>query len=432
MNGSETRAISGSVNLQGGSIVTTDGRVVTIGQVPVIVGRHPDCGLCVDSATVSNVHCELVATPDGVRVRDLGSRNGTFVAAVRVEVGLLTRSTTLHVAHERLEFRASAPESVSTEGPEAFGPLVGGSSSMKTLYRVLADVAPTELSVLITGETGTGKELAAEAIHRASRRSSGPFVVVDCTAIPSALAESLLFGHERGAYTGATERRRGAFQEASGGTLFLDELGELPLEVQPKFLRALAERKVKPVGSNNYESADVRIVAATRRDLGRQLNGGTFRSDLFFRIAQLRIELPTLRDRRDDVPAIARSVCARLGRQDRVADVLTLLESRLAGYDWPGNVRELVNVVSVVASLPAGAETVGLAIPLERGQDACPVLSAYADAKRAALEAFERSYFTTLLESTAGNISEASRRSGLSRHYVRGYLQKHGLSGGQD
>ena len=289
-------------------------------------------------------------------------------------------------------------------------------------------MAPTDLSILVTGETGTGKELVAQAVHEHSSRSTGPFVVLDCASIPGPLAESLLFGHERGAFTGATERRSGAFQDAHRGTIFLDELGELPPELQPKLLRVLAERKVKRVGSSAYEPVDVRVVAATRRELGRSMNTGAFRSDLFFRIAQMRIELPPLRDRREDIPPLVQRVCERIGRPERTPDVVDLITSTLAQHDFPGNVRELVNVASVAASLPRGAEAVASVLPLEGGGEVAPALSAFSEAKRVAVGAFEQRYFSDLVRATDGNVSEMARRAGMERHHVRAFLKKYGLS----
>jgi DNA-binding NtrC family response regulator len=253
-------------------------------------------------------------------------------------------------------------------------------------------------------------------------------VVVDCASIPGPLAESLLFGHEKGAFTGAVERRAGAFHDAHKGTIFLDELGELPVEIQPKLLRALSEKKVKRVGANTYDTLDVRVIAATRRDLGRSMNAGRFRSDLFFRIAQMRIELPALRDRREDIPLLAMHVCQRIGKGERSPDVLELLTKTLSNHDWPGNVRELVNVASVAASLPPGAESVASLLPLEGGGDVVAAASPFGEAKREAVSSFEQRYFAELVRATNGNVSEMARRSGMERHHVRSFLKKYGLS----
>jgi DNA-binding NtrC family response regulator len=292
-------------------------------------------------------------------------------------------------------------------------------------------VAPTPLSVLVVGETGTGKELAAKAIHDAGHAGDAPrpFVVVDCGSIPPTLAESILFGHEKGAFTGASERRKGALAEADGGTLFLDELGELPLELQPKLLRALSEKQVRRVGGSVFEPIDVRVLAATRRDLGVEMNAGRFRSDLFFRIAQIRVELPPLRERLSDIPAIVDDVCRRAGRAEHTQAVLAWIEQRMASHDWPGNVRELVNVVSVAATLADEPSAIDDVLTLARDGEGLggsrAATTAFGESKRAAVSAFERDYFSNLARRCKGNVSEMARQSGMERHHVRAYLRKH-------
>jgi DNA-binding NtrC family response regulator len=259
-------------------------------------------------------------------------------------------------------------------------------------------------------------------------------VVVDCGSIPPTLAESILFGHEKGAFTGATERRKGALAEADGGTLFLDELGELPVELQPKLLRALSEKQVKRVGGNAFEPIDVRVLAATRRDLGAEMNAGRFRSDLFFRIAQVRIELPALRERLSDLPLLVEDVCQRVGKPQHVQTVLAWIEQRMAPHDWPGNVRELVNVASVAATLADEPGAIDDVLTLARDEvvDAPRTHGAegdsgFSEAKRAAISAFEREYFTSLAKRSKGNVSEMARQSGMERHHVRAYLRKYGI-----
>lgn len=415
--------------LTGGTLRHPDGRSVVIGAQPVTVGRAPSADLLIDDPAVSALHCELRGTAKGVVLRDLDSTNGTMVGDVAVGEALLTGRCAIRVGATELELQPADGPARMEDAPLApsFGPLIGGSALMRQLYQTLASVAPTELSVLITGETGTGKELVAQAIHQASRRSAGPFVVVDAGALPSGLAESLLFGHEKGAFTGAAARSAGAFLQANGGTLFIDELGELPEVTQPKLLRAIAERAVKRVGGSKYEPLDVRVVAATRRDLRRAINGGSFRDDLYFRVAQVRIELPPLRDRVDDIAPLVADVCRRLGRPDAAAQVTAYVQQRFKRYDWPGNVRELVSVASALAALmDSGVEGIDEMLPVEhsrlRAEEAAPT-SHFAQAKRE----FEAGYFGRLFAEAAGNISEIARRSGLARHQVRAYLKKHGL-----
>jgi DNA-binding NtrC family response regulator len=301
---------------------------------------------------------------------------------------------------------------------------------MRRVFSVLEKVAPTPLGILVLGETGTGKELVAKAIHEGSAVASGPFVVVDCASIPASLAESLLFGHEKGAFTGAVERRKGALAEANGGTLFLDELGELPVELQPKLLRALSEKQVKRIGGTAFEPIDARVIAATRRDLGAEMNEGRFRSDLFFRIAQVRVELPPLRERLADLPCLVEEICRRVGRPQQADAVVAWIEQRMGSHDWPGNVRELVNVASVVATLAGEPEAIDdvLMLAREPALGEAPARgsgTAFAEAKRAAVAAFERDYFVDLARKAGGNVAEMARRSGMERHHVRAFLRKH-------
>lgn len=414
-------------------MLTVDGRAeVRVTVDPILIGRDPSCQLVVDDPEVSSIHAEVRADGQGVLVKDLGSRNGTFVGAIRVREVLLTQECTLQVGATRVTFRpGDKKERVDVGFEDRFGPLVGSSPRMRHLFRLLGEIAPTELSLLVTGETGCGKELVAHAVHAASGRAKAPFIVVDCGSIPGPLAESLLFGHEKGAFTGASDRRAGAFHEANKGTIFLDELGELPIELQPKLLRVLSEKQVKRVGSQHYEPVDVRVVAATRRDLGQAMNAGRFRSDLFFRIAQVRVEMPPLRDRREDIEPLVRSVCTRIGRPERASDVSDIIATSLSQHDWPGNVRELVNVTSVAASLPAGAASLAELLPLERGDPSgMPVdfSTPYGEAKRSAISAFESKYFSDLFRATSGNVSEMARRSGMERHHIRPFLRKLGLA----
>ena len=428
-----TRASTLQWFVRGGTLTPSGGAPVRISVEPILIGRDTSCHITVDDPEVSNIHCEVRAEGQGVVVKDLGSRNGTFVNSVRIREGVLTTACALQVGAMRIAFEpVDKKERVDVGFEDKFGPLVGSAPRMRHLFRLLGEVAPTDLSMLINGETGCGKELVAHALHERSSRSKGTFVTVDCGSIPGPLAESLLFGHEKGAFTGANERRPGAFHEAHKGTIFLDELGELPLDLQPKLLRALSEKQIKRVGAQHYEPVDVRVIAATRRDLGQAMNAGRFRSDLFFRIAQVRIELPPLRDRREDIATLVAATCEKIGKADRAADVIDLVQSTLAQHDWPGNVRELVTVTSVAASLPRAAETLIELLPLERGSpmgaETVDFSTNYGEAKRAAIAQFENKYFGDLFRSTNGNVSEMARRSGMERHHIRPFIRKLGLS----
>jgi DNA-binding NtrC family response regulator len=401
---------------------------------PVVIGRDTNTQLVLADQEVSSIHCELRATNEGILVKDLGSTNGTFIGAVRVREVVVTTTCELTVGSSAVLIEPTAKHRVDVGFSERFGNLVGNAPKMRRVFGVLEKVSPTPLSVLILGETGTGKEVVAKAIHDSSPRKEGPFVVVDCGSIPPTLAESLLFGHEKGSFTGATERRKGALAEAHTGTLFLDELGELPLELQPKLLRALAERQVKRVGGNAFEPIDVRVLAATRRDLGAEMNAGRFRSDLFFRIAQVRVELPPLRERASDLPLLIEDICARVGRPQHATVVEQWISQRMGSYDWPGNVRELVNVASVAATLADTPNAIDDVLTIARetpGEASKLAATAFSEAKRTAIASFERDYFTSLARGAKGNVSEMARQSGMERHHVRAYLRKYGIEKGE-
>jgi DNA-binding NtrC family response regulator len=440
------------VEVRGGRIKPAKAQAaawVEIGTEPVIVGRNAACKLVLEDGKVSAVHAELVATEQGVRVRDLGSRNGTFVGGVRVGEIYLLAGTKLRIGETELVFEPARPERITVSAIPSFGPLVAEGPQMRAIFERLSKVAATDLTVLITGETGTGKELVAQAIHRASPREKKPFVVVDCGSIPTSLAEATLFGHERGAFTGAIDRRLSPFQEADGGTIFLDELGELPIDVQPKLLRALAERRIKSVGGSTYREVDVRVLAATRRDLVRAVNSGGFRSDLYFRVAQVKIELPALRQRIEDIPVLVRRMLKDLGEDGADERVSNTTIERLMRHDWPGNVRELRNAVAVAHALAVEGEEIDISAhlgalteaPIEGrlsssslasggGSAALSALKGrqFQEAKREVLTRFERDYFAALNEEAKGNVSEMARRAGMERAHVRAYLRRHGIS----
>jgi len=429
-----TVVAKGRFEVRGGKLTVQRGNAnkseLEIGPETQVVGRNEACDLVLDDKKVSAVHMELVATERGVRVRDLGSRNGTFVGDTRIGEVYLSKNSSITCGETVLSFGPNAPEQVSVPEMAEFGPLVGSSAGMRAVFEKLRKAAPTELTVLVTGETGTGKELVAQAIHQASNRSNKPFVVVDCGSIPASLAESALFGHERGSFTGAIDKRISPFIEADGGTVFLDELGELPIDVQPKLLRALAEQRIKAVGSNTYRPVNVRVIAATRRDLTREVNAGTFRSDLYFRVAQLKIELPALRQRLEDVPALIRRMLKDLGDDSSYDRIPHESLERLMRHDWPGNVRELRNVVAVALAFTKDGplDVAAHLAPLTSTAESTPTRGrTFQDAKREVLARFEREYFTALWAECTGNVSEIGRRAAMERAHVRGYLRRHGI-----
>jgi DNA-binding NtrC family response regulator len=433
-----TVATTKLIELRGGTlrVVADPEKRATIGADPITIGRDESCTIVLDDKRVSSLHGELVATPLGVRIRDLGSKNGIWAGDVRVHEGYLAEATTLQFGPIELAFEPVRPEKLRLPQREQIGNLYGRTSAMREVFARIERSAQADLTVLVEGETGTGKELVAQAIHEMSPRANKPFVVVDCGSIPHGLAESTLFGHVRGSFTGATDNRTSPFILAEGGTVFLDELGELPMDTQPKLLRALAERRIQSVGASNYVPFDARIVAATRRDLQRAVNEDAFRSDLYFRIAQVRIAMPSLRDRVEDIPGLVQFILDREGHKGAFKRIPRDSMAQLLRHDWPGNVRELANVVQVAVALADEGAPIDLAAHLNAGgvQGGMRALAGeatidlgYHEAKRAALDHFEKAYFSVLAEKTGGNIAEMSRRAKLQRTHVRRYLVSHGI-----
>ncbi|MBL8938913.1 MAG: sigma-54-dependent Fis family transcriptional regulator [Archangium sp.] len=300
---------------------------------------------------------------------------------------------------------------------------------MRQAFMMLEKAAKTDATVLLEGETGTGKSRAAQALHSAGARKDGPFLVVDCGALPPSLLEAELFGHEKGAFTGATSKRLGVFEEAKGGTVFLDEIGELPLELQPRLLRVLEDRQVRRLGQNQWTQVDVRIVAATHRDLRSNVNTGTFRSDLYFRLAVVRVTLPSLREHPDDLPDIAKALLKDLGVTERSHAALfaPAFIAQLQQAAWPGNVRELRNhlercIVFETPEVPSRNDVVtnpGAGADFTRG----PLV----DARKKAVERFEKEYLTALLERHGGKVSQAAVEADVDRVSLYRLMRKHGL-----
>jgi DNA-binding NtrC family response regulator len=318
----------------------------------------------------------------------------------------------------------------------SLGGLIGHSEEMQQLFRLIRRVAPLGLSVVIQGETGTGKELAARAIHDLGPRRMQPFVVVDCGGIAPNLIESELFGHEKGSFTGASTSRIGAFERAHHGTLFLDELGELPLDLQPKLLRVLESREVWRVGGNEVIAFDVRVVAATNRDLTSAIARGVFREDLFYRLAVINLSLPPLRRRRDDIPHLLQHLLQRDHPRLERAPRRLAEEARriLLEYPWPGNVRELRNVVSHLVTFSEEEEIRAEHLPSWLKEQTSPIPAVrfdehltFKDAKDQLLAAFERNYIERTLQRSGGNISKAARASGLHRKSIERLIKKYDL-----
>ena len=399
----------------------------------LLVGKHPSNDVVIESQGVSRYHLELRAEPGCVLVRDVGSKNGTFYDGARVTEVRLGPGASFRVggpAGTELGLESESRPTLAPSKASHFGPLIGESQRMRAVFSLLEKTAAANTTLLVHGETGTGKELVAKAIHAASPRRDKPFVVVDCGSIPSTLIESELFGHTRGAFTDAASDRIGAFESADRGTLFLDEIGELPLQLQPKLLRAVEDRSIQRVGESRRRTIDVRVVAATHRDLKSEVAGGRFRQDLFFRLAVVTVELPPLRERGRDVLLLASHMLAELGLDDTV-ELDDRLQSALLAYQWPGNVRELRNAIERAAHLGAD-HAVPLITPPGDEAPADEKASApdlpFKEAKEQIISAFERAYVVRLLDRHGTNISAAARNAGIDRNYLYRLLKKHGLA----
>jgi two-component system response regulator GlrR len=391
-----------------------------------VIGSHPSNDLVIDDATVSRFHCELAVLGGAVRVRDLESRNGTIANGIAIADATVFGGTVLVLGDSEIKIEVEPDHTeVASSERSAFGRLIGESAAMRELFSQLEKVAASDATVLIEGETGTGKEGTAEAIHDAGARAGQPFVVVDCSAIPANLLESGLFGHEVGAFTGAVERRLGAFELASGGTVFLDEIGELPAELQPKLLRALESREIRRVGSHTPVRCDLRIIAATNRDLRAEVNRGAFRADLYYRLAVVRLALPPLRDRTSDIPLLVTHLLERIGASSSTLAELTTPEylTALAAARWPGNVRELRNHLeqcAVFGERRLPHSPIDPIVPTD-------ATVSYDVARRQALDVFERDYVTQLLARAEGNVAAAARAADVNRAYLHRLLRRHGL-----
>jgi DNA-binding NtrC family response regulator len=404
---------------------------VVVGEAALTIGSGAGCDVRLSDPTVSRRHLAASPTPEGLMVRDLGSTNGSFVRGARFQELLLGFGAEIQIGQTFLKY---VPEEELVDVPPAdvehFGAILGREPKMRQLFSLLDEVARTDATVLIEGETGTGKELLAEEIHRHGARKDRPFVVFDCGAVPEDLVESALFGHVRGAFTGAVHDRRGAFVEADGGTLFLDEIGELPIEAQPALLRAIDRRMVRPVGGAAYQTVDVRIVAATNRDVRAEVAARRFREDLYYRLAVFRIGIPPLRERPADVPLLVRHFVDGFARRGPLHVTPADLD-RLARRPWPGNVRELRNVLERACALSRG-DTLDLGdAPGEVGTPApAPLIDAdlpFKEAKARVVDDFERGYLRALLLRHDGNLSAAARTADLDRKHLRELLRKHGL-----
>ena len=443
-------------------------------QSNIALGAMEDNDLVIEDDTASRYHCRIYQDENSYIIQDLDSTNGTFVNGVRIKEAYHKPGCSVTVGKTDIRFQ-SLDERVEIlpSNREAFGDIVGKSVRMREIFGILEKIGPTGVTVVIEGETGTGKEVVARTVHQTSKRAAGPFVVFDCGAVPENLIESELFGHEKGSFTGAIMSRQGLFEMAQGGTIFLDELGELNLDLQPKLLRALEQREIRRVGSNKSVKVDVRVIAATNRNLEDEVRAGRFREDLFYRLSVVRIMLPPLRDRREDIPLLVKhflrsSNFNRDGNNRvRIKGISRDALDCLMHYHWPGNVRELANVIERACSFadteyvqpedlsehisgigiiqrrpdiatpteesdPRSQVPIGVPVgvsALDEGGTVMPVgmEKTFKEAKDAWVSTFERDYIVNLLKRNEANISHAAKEADIDRKYFRKLMKKYGV-----
>ncbi|MGN1073271.1 MAG: sigma 54-interacting transcriptional regulator [Bradymonadia bacterium] len=410
----------------------------------VYIGSHPDCDFSLEDPSISRQHARIELDEAGYRLVDLGSKNGTYIGDLRITDVYLNSPMTFRCGTVDIEFvLGNEAIDVSISQKDSFGGLIGHSVVMREIFGLLERVSPTPATVLIEGESGCGKELVAAAICQHSDRATKPFVIFDCSTVSKELIESELFGHVKGAFTGAVSDRKGAFLQANGGTIFLDEIGELSPDLQPKLLRVLENRMVRPVGSEKTYPVDVRVIAATNRQLAHEVEAGNFREDLYYRLAVIKVDLPPLRRRPEDLPLLVEHFLQDASQKfHRPAPNITFSTmQKLRAYQWPGNVRELRNFIERACLLSSDdrIETRFLNAkpsasteepPMGMGETEAYVDKALAqqmpfkDAKQAVIEQFESLYWKKLLENTKGNISKAARLSSMHRKSVEYIVRK--------
>jgi DNA-binding NtrC family response regulator len=428
----------------GGHVVTTlrvevvegpDKGAHAVGGEVLSIGTARDNALAIGDFTVSRYHLEASARPNGILVTDLGSTNGTYVGAVRIERAIVPPGTLVTFGGTTVRFDDAIRKTVvGPGGPGAgaadvqrFAGMIGRSAQLLRLFADIERVAATPTSVLIVGESGTGKERVAEALHARSGRAGEPLVTIDCGALASTLLASELFGHERGAFTGADRTHPGAFERAKGGTVFLDEIGELPAADQSSLLGVLERRRFRRVGGSQELELGARVIAATNRDLRAEVNNGRFRHDLYHRLAVVVLRIPPLRERPEDIVPLVEHFARELGAEGPVAALFgaeTL--ARWQRHPWPGNVRELRNAVEAALVVGPGAYVEPAAPPMESVAADGP-LQPYKDARAALLRDFEHGYLARLLAEAGGNVSQAARVAKMDRSHLIDLLHRHGL-----
>jgi DNA-binding NtrC family response regulator len=392
----------------------------------VLIGTLAENDLVLTDLTVSRRHAVVEEKADGYVIRDLDSTNGTFLDGVRVREAYLMPGSVIRLGQTEISFSPLEERiEILKSDSDRFGELIGSSSSMQEVYGILERIAPTDVTVLLEGETGTGKELAARAIHSHSRRSIGPFVVFDCGAVAPNLIESELFGHEKGAFTDAVKSRQGAFELADGGTIFLDEIGELSLDLQPKLLRALDQRETKRVGADKPVTVNVRVISATNKDLEREVKAERFREDLYYRLSVVRVYMPPLRKRKEDIETIAEHLLTGISSEinKKITGLSPEAAAALTAYSWPGNVRELKNVLGRAAALCDGKRIEAKDLFLSQGKKTATLEGLSGKT----LEEIEKAAIHATLKSVSGNKTEAAKMLGIAYSTLYEKMKKYGM-----
>jgi DNA-binding NtrC family response regulator len=394
------------------------------------IGTAKDNVLAIGDFTVSRYHLEIAVKPSGIAITDLGSTNGTYVGAVRIDRALVQPGTLVKLGGTTIRLEDAGRRTVQLDGrTHELGGMLARSPQMVRMFADIERVAATPTSVLVVGESGTGKERVAEALHQRSPRAKGPLVTIDCGALASSLLASELFGHERGAFTGADRVHVGAFERAAGGTIFLDEIGELPAADQVALLGVLERKRIRRVGGTVELAVDCRVVAATNRDLRSEVNTGRFRHDLYHRLAVVVMWLPPLRDRREDILMLIEHFAKEFGAVgpiETVFDAETL--ARWTKHPWPGNIRELRNAVEamiVVGAMPFSSSPASWAEPSRDGND--EPIGPYKDVRALVVGEFELSYLKRLMAESNGNVSQAARTAKMDRSHLIDLLRRHQL-----
>lgn len=445
----ETLVLSNGENLQGLFRVRRtkllvisgplQGREIHVNQDTFTIGSGTHNDLTIVDSTVSKRHCEIIVEQSGYLIRDLDSTNGTQVQGVRISSAHLAPGSEIQLGKTRIVFcPLQEANDIPLSNQEAFGKMLGHSVPMRRIFYLAETYSPADVTIMVTGETGTGKEILAEEIHNHSSRSDKPFIVIDCAAISKELIESELFGHVKGAFTGANNDRQGAFELADGGTVFLDEIGDLSPDLQPKLLRVLEKREIRRVGCNKVRKINVRIISATNRNLANEVNENRFREDLYYRLSVVHLELPPLRRRRDDIPVLAKCFLTDLHGENalsELADIDRTMEI-LKRHEWPGNVRELRNLIEL--AFYSERRPVDLSAFLSLGNlragrtahEPEPTFvtdKPFKDAKNELIEEFEKTYLNDLLARNMQNISRSAREAGIERAYLQRLIRKYGM-----